>query len=350
LSQTTRYANVLVKIGAGRSEFLSESKFRGLTETNNLADLISSLRESSYQQEVAKVAPPLSSRKLERAFNENLIGTYIKIIMNSPKKTAEFLKHYLIRFEVENIKTIIKAVNAELHLEQKQAKIYFAPENYFNNLAIIEEALRASSINQVVSTLKKTKYSSALKMGFKSYEENTSTTCFDVLLDKYYYEELWAAFQSLPKKEKPHAYPYVSFQVDSYVLLMLLRSKLLNYDSNWLRIALPTRRFRLSDKTTEDIVSSADFESALKIVLKTSYAKYFDKTQSSQETISLAENAFEKAILKQAKETRFKEIFNVGAVLAFLTKKSFEVRNLTTVSLGVEYGKKPEDIERQLLF
>ena len=73
--------------------------------------------------------------------------------MNSPKKTAEFLKHYLIRFEVENIKTIIKAVNAELHLEQKQAKIYFAPENYFNNLAIIEEALRASSINQVVSTL-----------------------------------------------------------------------------------------------------------------------------------------------------------------------------------------------------
>jgi len=350
LSQTTKYANVLVKIGAGRSEFLSESKFRGLTETNNLADLIGSLRESSYQQEIAKVTPPLSTRKLERAFNENLIGTYVKIIINSPKKTAEFLKHYLIRFEVENIKTIIKAVNAELHLEQKQAKIYFAPENYLNNLAIMEEAIRASSINQVVSTLKKTKYASALKMGFKSYEENASTTCFDVLLDKFYYEKLWAAYQSLPKKEKPHAYPYVSLQVDSYVLLLLLRCKLLNYDSNWLRIAVPTKRFRISDKTVEDIVCSSDFESALKIVLKTFYAKYFDKTQSPQETIALAENAFEKALLEHAKKTRIKEIFNVGAVLAFLTKKSFEVRNLIVVCLGVGAGKKPEDIERQLFF
>ena len=350
MSQTTRYANVLVKIGAGRSEFLGESKFRGLAETNNLTDLIGSLRESSYHQEIAKVAPPLSSRKLERAFNENLIGTYIKIITNSPKKTAEFLKHYLVRSEVENIKTIIKAVNAKLHLEQKQSKIYFAPEIYFNNLAIMEEAVRASSIKQVVSALKKTEYTSALKMGFGSYEKDASTTCFDVLLDKFYYEELWAAFQSLPKKEKPHAYPYVSFQVDSYVLLMLLRGKLLNYDSNWLRLAVPTKKFRLSDTTIEDIVCSEDFESALKIVLKTFYAKYFDKTQSSQEIIALAENAFDKALLEHAKETRFKEIFNVGAVLAFLTKKSFEVRNLTVVSLSVEAGKKPEEIGRQLFF
>ena len=350
MSQTTKYANVLVKIGTGRSELLGESKLKGLSETKNLADLISSLRESSYHQEIAKIAPPLSSRKLERAFNENLIGTYIKIITNTPKKTAKFLNHFLLRFEIENIKTIIKAINANLHLEQKQSKIYFAPEIYFNNLSLIEEAVRASSIKQIVNALEKTDYASALKMGFRSYEKDASTTCFDVLLDKFYYEELWAAFQSLPKKEKPHAYTYASLQVDSYVLLMILRGKLLNYDSNWLRIALPTRRFRLSDKTTENIVSSADFESALKIVLKTSYAKYFDKTQSSQKIIAFAENAFNKAQLEHAKETRFKEIFNVGAVMAFLTKKSFEVRNLVIISLGVEAGTKPDEIGRHLFF
>jgi vacuolar-type H+-ATPase subunit C/Vma6 len=85
-------------------------------------------------------------------------------------------------------------------------------------------------------------------------------------------------------------------------------------------------------------------------VLKTSYAKYFDKTQSSQKIIAFAENAFNKAQLEHAKETRFKEIFNVGAVMAFLTKKSFEVRNLVIISLGVEAGTKPEEIGRHLFF
>jgi vacuolar-type H+-ATPase subunit C/Vma6 len=349
LSQTTLYANVLVKIGAERSHFLSETKFRGLADAKNLVGLVGLLRESNYQQEIAKIIPPLSSRKLERAFNENLIGVYIKIIKNS-HRIGDFLQHYLIKVEIENIKTLIKSTNAKLSSEKKQAKIYISPETYLNHRTIMEDASKALSIKQIVSALKKTEYFSTLKMGFGSYEEDGSTTCLDVLLDKFYYEKLWERFQNLPKKEKPHAYPYVSGEVDSYVLLLLLRGKLLNYDSNWLRVAVPARRFRLSNRIVEDIVCSADFESALKIVHETIYAKYFVKAQSSQETMAIAETAFDKTLLEHAKKTRFTDIFNVGAVLAFLFQKNLEVRNLTAVTLGIEAGEEPDDIGHRLLF
>ena len=349
MAQTTLYAVVLAKMGAERSQLLSESKLRMLIETRNLNELTSQLRETSYQQQIAKAQPPLTSRKLERAFTEKLIETYIKIIKNSPKKVAVFLRLYLFRFEVETIKVFIKAANANLSPEQKLRKIYFSAESYLKRRAVIEEAAKAPDLRQTVNALKGTEYASALRMGFGSYEEDGSTTCLDVLLDKHFYEKLCEAYQAMPRHEKPHAKYYASMENDGFVLLTLLRGKNLHYDPNWLRLAVPTKKFNLSDETVEAIVTATDFDSALKVALESHYAQFFAKAQSPEETIANAEKAFRKALFLHAKESRFTEIFNVGAVLAFMNQKEAEVHNLTAVSLGVEAGLKPEDIQRQLL-
>lgn len=349
MAQTTLYAGVLAKIGAERSQLLNETKLRTLTETKSLAELTTQLRETSYQQQIAKIPLLLTSRKLERAFSENLIETYIKIIKNSPKRAAAFLGLYLLRFEVENIKALIKAANANLSPEQKLGKIYSSAEIYLKRRGVIEETAKAPDLRQTVNALKGTEYALALKMGMGSYEEDGSTTCLDVLLDKHFYEKVYDAYISLPRKEKPHAYPYVSLENDGFVLLTLLRGKNLHYDPNWLRLAVPTKNFNLPDETVEAIVTAPDFDSALKITLESHYAHLFAKAQSPEETVANAEKAFNKALFSHAKESRFTEIFNIGAVLAFLTQKEAEVHNLTAVSLGVEVGLKPEDIQRRLL-
>jgi len=117
LSQTILYASVLPKIGAERSKLLSETKLKSLTESRDLSTFTAQLRETSYQTQLAKMPMPLTSRKLERAFNENLIETYEKIIKNSPKKAIKYLNLHLLRFEVENIKALIKATNGKLSPE-----------------------------------------------------------------------------------------------------------------------------------------------------------------------------------------------------------------------------------------
>ena len=62
-----------------------------------------------------------------------------------------------------------------------------------------------------------------------------------------------------------------------FTLMTLLRGKILNYDPNWLRLAVPRNNFNLFRETVEAIVTAADFESALKIVLESYYANYFVK-------------------------------------------------------------------------
>lgn len=336
-------------MGAERSQLLNENKLKTLTKAKDLTELVMQLRESSYQTQVNKVLEPLTSRKLERAFTENLVETYIKIVKNSPKKAASFLRLYLFRYEIENIKALIKVANTNLSPEQKIAKIHLSSETYLKRRAAIEEAAKATDLGQTVNALKKTEYVSALKMGMGSYEEGGSTTCFDVLLDKHFYEKYSEAFESLPKREKPFASFYVSMENDAFVLLMLLRGKNLRYSPNWLRLAVPSTRYNLSDETVEAIVTAPNFDSAFKIVSETHYSKFFIKASSPEETVGNAEKTFRRGVFLHAKESRLTEIFNVGAVLAFLTRKETEVHNLSVVSLGLEAGLKPEDIQSQLL-
>ncbi len=190
MTQTTHYAQVLAKIGAERSKLLGETKLKMLTESKSLQEFVAQLRDTAYQGQIAKVPLPLTSRKLERAFHENLIETILKIIKNSPEDASKYLLMYLYRFEVENVKTLIKAINAKLSFEQKIAMLYLSVEDYLKNRVLIEEAAKAQTIKQAVNILKRTKYALALSMGLQSYEEDGTTACLDVLLDKVFHEEI----------------------------------------------------------------------------------------------------------------------------------------------------------------
>ncbi len=349
MTQTKDYAPVLPKIGAERSKFISEAKIKSLIDTN-FQEFAAQLRDTTYQTQIAKLSLPLSSRKLERAFKENLIEAYKKIIGISPKKAEKYLSVYILRFKLENIKTLIKATIANLSFEQKVSRINLSIEDDPKNRAVIEEAAKFSTIREVVNAFKKTEYEPALNEGLQNYEKNRSTASFDISIDQIFYEKLGKNYQSLPKKEKPHAAFYASSEIDSFILLTLLRGKALNYDANFLRTAVPDKGVKLSHDIVEALVTANDLDSTLNIILKTRYSKFFVKAQSPEETIANAEKTFQKSMLKHAKASTILEIFNIGAPLSFMTLKAAEVHNLIALSVGVEGAVNSEKIQNQLLF
>jgi vacuolar-type H+-ATPase subunit C/Vma6 len=349
LTQPTRYASVLAKIGAERSKLISEAKLKALADSESLSSFAAQLRDTSYQEQISKLSSPYTNKKLERAFNENLIETYIKIIKYSPKKARKYLNTYFQRLEYENVKALIKATSAKLSPDQKAVKVCFSVEDYFKKRAIMEEALKASTPIQLVHVLKGTEYFSPLSLGLKSFEENNSTASFDVFMDRYYFDALFEGYQSLPKNEQSHADFYASKENDGFTLITLLRGKVLNYEANYLRLVIPQNHLHLDKSTLEALVSAVDFEAALKIVLNSYYAKYFVKAATPGETIAAAEKSFRRAVYQHAKRAAISEAFNIEAPLAFITEKEVEVRNLLTINVGVDSGMKSDDI-RNLLF
>ena len=349
MTQTIRYANVAAKMGSERGTFLSEAKLKTLTEAKNLSEFASQFKDTSYQERIAKIRLPFTNRKLERAFQESLVETYIKIIKNSPKTVTPYLQMYISSIEVENLKTLVKSVYTELDPEEKLAKMYLLVENFLKNQPVFEESAKAANLKQLVKTFKKTEYSAALNLGLKKYEEKGSTMFFDILLDKEFFEKLFEKYQRLPKKEKRHAFFYASVEIDSFILLMLLRGKALNYDATWLRVTIPRSSIKLSQETFDALIAAPDYESALNIVLKSHYGKFFIKAQTPEGTIANAQKEFRKALLKHAVKNRVAETFNIGAPLGFMVQKEAEANNLAKISLGVQAEMKPEDIQRTLL-
>ena len=349
MSQITQYAAVLAKIGAEKSRLLSEAKIKSLAESKNLAPFVAQLRDSSYQTQIARVPLPLTSRKLERAFNENLIEAYVKMIKNSPSKAARFLSVYVLRFEVENLKTLIKTTNAGLGAEEKLSRIYLSAEDFLKRRVMFEDAAKASTLKQMQNSIKSSLYASALSKGMQGYEEKGSTSGFDILLDKVFYDSLYERYEELPRKEKPHVSFYAAMENDSFTLLSVLRGKTLNYDANWLRAAVPPKNFRVMSDTFEAMLVAPDFESAAKAASETTYGKFFVKAPSPAETLAAAEKAFRKALFLHAKAFTIGEIFNVGAPLAFMMLKEAEVRNLIAASAGVDGGVSMEYIQSQML-
>jgi vacuolar-type H+-ATPase subunit C/Vma6 len=346
--QTTKYASVLPKISAERSKFLSETKIKTLCESKNLTDLASVLRDSPYQEQISRILTPLTGRKLEHAFNENLIGTYLKIIKYSPPRAVRYIDLYLKRLETENVKTLIRAANAKLPLEQRLGRIYLSVERYFDRVGLMEEAAKATNLSQVVAVFKDTEYGEALALGLKSYERTGSATVIDIFADTLFYEQLYEVYSHLPRREKPHAAFYAAVWNDSFVQLTLLRGKNLNYDSNLLRLAIPKETFKLTKKDVESMILASSFSAALKIVQTSYYADFFNPIETPEETMAKAERAFQQALLVHAKKTQVKETFNIASTLSFITQKEAEVHNLVVAVLGVEAGMNSEVILNQL--
>ena len=349
MSQPRRFARVLAKIGAERSKLLSESKIKTLTETKDLATFSSQLRDTPYQAQITRMPQPINSRKLERAFNENLIETYAKIAKNSPQSVQAFLNLYLLKFEIENLKTLIKIGRENLTPELKLARVYISAEDYLKNRVVVEEAAKATSIRQLINSLKNTSYAASLNLGLQGFEENGSTARFDILLDRVYYLRLYRTYADLPKKEQLHIKYYVSIENDSFTLLTILRGKVLNFDASWLRQVIPQNNFNLTSETIDALLAASDFDATLKVAMETHYGKFFAKAPMPEEAIANAEKAFRKAAWEHAKSSRISDNFNIGASIAFLIQKETEVHNIVAASAGVEASIDPEHIQNQLL-
>ena len=58
MSQTSRYARVLPKLGAERGKLLAENKVKVLSESKNLSDVVSQLRDTAYQEQIGRIEAP----------------------------------------------------------------------------------------------------------------------------------------------------------------------------------------------------------------------------------------------------------------------------------------------------
>ena len=349
MNQTKNYAAVLPKIGVERSELLSDIKLKTLSECKTLSEFVVQLGDTTCQEQISKLSTPITIQKLERAFNENLLNTYFSLLYSLPKNVKPFIELYLKRFEIEHIKMLIKATIAKIPPKEKMSKIYLPVENYFNNHIIIEEAANASTVTSIVQAFQKTEYYTSLNAGLQTYNETGSATQFNILLDRHYFDKIYCTCEELPKEEQQHAKFYASMMVDGFLLLTILRGKILGYNSSWLKEALPTNYFNITKHAFDVLLHAPDYAETLKIIKSTQYKTYFASAGTPEKVVSNAEKTFKTAVLCHAKSRALIDVFNIGVALSFITLKEADIHNLNILALSIDASLKPQEIQSKLL-
>jgi vacuolar-type H+-ATPase subunit C/Vma6 len=246
---------------------------------------------------------------------------------------------------------ILKAVSVGLPHEKIISSIYLSVEEFLKRQDVIKQASLGFQVKSVVDALINTVYGPILVPGLQKYEETGSTKFFDFLLDKLFYEQLGDAFQNLSKKEQKHAFFYTSMEIDRFILLTILRAKILKYDSHSIRMVLPNTRARnISENIIEALLHADNFDLAFNRIQQSRYAPCFMKMEIPKELISSAERAFRNAMLEHFTKTKVGDQFNVNILLGLMIQKAIETQNLTAISVGIEYGWKQDQILHSLLF
>ena len=80
-------------------------------------------------------------------------------MLYSPPNMRVFLRNFLLKFEIINIKNIIIGSILGLNIEEKKRNTNLLVEEYLENTEFIEDLLKISSLDEIQFFMKKTKYS-----------------------------------------------------------------------------------------------------------------------------------------------------------------------------------------------
>jgi len=169
---------------------------------------------------------------------KELFHTYIKligkIILISPRNMRIFLKNYLIKYEIMNIKRIILGTILGMSIRDKSLLVNKLVEKYLDNTQFINELIEISSLEEIQLYMKLTKYNKAIREGILYFKNTNETFVLEAFLDQFYYENMKNEIKLLAKKERFITSLYLKYVSEIYNLNIIYRCIKNNIDRNLL--------------------------------------------------------------------------------------------------------------------
>ncbi len=333
---TVAYAATQARIRARLSRLISAGLWNRLVATPDLKAFISELQYSTYAKELNG-----DPKGLERAFSGRLAREAHSLAYFLQGNAREVVVWYARRFEVANLKTVLRALNYQLSKERALAVLLPLE---FSTLPW-EVLLEASSIVALIERLRPTAYARPLEGALERYQQEGLLYYLEVSLDLFYFQRLVRLIEYLTGEDRRQAERFLG---------------------SWLAVQnlLWAARYRLYARMKpEEIVSytlhrafAAGLESVRRIALgiplwQEAGRLGFDLNPELPESAALIEleKLAARALYQQAQTTFGRTIFHLGSVLAYLFLLEGEVADLMTLLEGKIASLTPEELRGQLL-
>jgi V/A-type H+-transporting ATPase subunit C len=329
-----------------KGRLLEQAQMESLLMSPDIQSFMSILNQTDYVDHVQNLTDPT---QIEHGLKQNLILTYIKILTFLSGKPARFVATLLERFELINVKSIIRSLMREANLTDTSAPFMFSLRKY--HTIPIESVLEARDLESFMKLMKNTQFARSLEIGYQHYEAEKSSLPLEIALDLGYYARLQESFDSLGLIDKGKANEFLRMQYDIINLVWMLRFK------EYYRLS-PEQIFqyiipngwKIQGQVFWKIIGSSDMLGSIKEHFVHPYDHVLESiTPVDDNSILGVELALLRYLYHQSLKALQGFPFHIASFIGFFVMKEMEIKDIMTIMDGKNLELSQDRIKKHLV-
>ncbi|NHI90979.1 MAG: hypothetical protein EAX96_00665 [Candidatus Lokiarchaeota archaeon] len=320
-----------------------------LLTVKDLIYLANSLDIPTFRQRLLKFFPDLVTKifpnldSIHKYFTEDEIYSVSRVIKNSPIQISNFLiTLFLLNFEVENIKTIIKSKSLNLSYEEISRDVHLITERILERERILKSLIYSNTLLEGLEFFKGTFYYEYLKKAYEYYEHFQSLSFFDILLDYGLVKNTLESFSKLNKSDRKIINEFIKTYVDFYNLKTIIRGKNLGFEEDFLNQVT-----FLNHSPYQGIIKLENVNEIINYIsANPNQSNYFNfkGKKTIEELLTHFRAFYHQKCLTILKKWGKNNLFSITSPFSFLLKKRFLIEDIKFISIGIDYNIRPDDI------
>jgi len=314
-----------------------------LAKARSLKEVSDNLLRTEYGTEISKLpTKEVDAVTLEQIFLKTLVNRFFFVTREAQGKLQELLTRYCARFEVENIKRVIRAKHSGEILEEPN--LIPLPREY--TLVNFPALLNAKDVDEVVALLRETSYRPLVER-LELYRQAGITTVLEAALDDIYFGRLWEIVSKM--HDGKGVKNLVGEEIDLRNLLIALSLKLRDFSPNLIQETLVSSTYRISESKLK-LLTHARLDDVPSMLATQPYSRLVLELVNIVRGGSRIpfENPFQKQLYRDATKALGTRFLEAGYVVAYLLLSECEAKNLVAIATGKQLGLPEEEISKNL--
>lgn len=341
----SNYAYVTARVRSKRKFLLPEEEYPKLM-ARDPHELARTLQEGQYKEEIDALAGKRSGGDLvEHATRRNLAATYQDLLGWCKGELASLVELYLGRYDVYNLKTLLRGRFADVDEEEIQDTLVPAGSLDQEDL---DELVAQPSLEDLVAQIPDRRYQVALETILEAEGEVENLVDLENALDKAYYSRLLDSVDPSSKAQRIFR-DFLQREVDLLNLKTLLRLRVDDIEDVEPYFVEGGDEVRLEDLRR---AANAPVEELPQIFDDLSFYEEIEAPLEAfveDRALDDVVTALDQYLMEAARGFTIRHPLSILPIIDFILRKRAEVHNLRAIAHGKEAGLDDETIEELLI-
>ncbi len=329
---------LVTRVHGLRTHLITQHDIQILAKARRLKDISDSLMKTDYAPEIGQLpTEEQDAATLEGIFLRKLVQRFFFVRRTAQGKMQDLLGRYCARFEVENIKRVIRAKHGRTTDEPD-----LIPLQREYSLVNFPALVKAKDIDEVASLLRDTPYHS-LREKLQQYTESGTSLILEAALDRIFFSRVWEMARKVTGIKD-----LFGTEMDLRNLLITFSLKNSGASPRLIEEAVIPMSYKLPNAILRSLIQGR-LEDAPNTV-PAAYSKLASKAVSMLKSSSSGrlEWLFSEELYADASVALVARPLQAGYILAYLLLCEREASNLVSIVTGKRLNLNEEEISKGL--